>query len=170
MRKTAQKCSIMLSITAAAVALLLLVVLLGVLGIYTQTESGQKSMAKASIALPFVRAESYGKVAYEHYQAGEYAKAGRFYERALSRKPNDYSFASSAAMAYITGGDNDRAAELLKKCVQIKPEAVEPYVYLLSLYPNANSRPWEVAQLLKQGYEKTGDERLKDAANAFAQG
>ena len=59
---------------------------------------------------------------------------------------------------------------MLRKCVQIRPEAVEPYIYLLNLYPNANSRPWDVAQLLKKGYELTGDERLKDAANAFAQG
>ena len=72
-------------------------------------------------------------------------------------------------MAYLSAGNNDRAAEMLRKCIQLKPDEVAPYVYLLNLYPNASSRPWDVAQLLKQGFEKTGDARL-EAANDAPQG
>ena len=149
------------------VGILLFIVLLAILGFYALSDSGQMQLARINATLP-LRPEIYSRIAFEHYQASEYALSGRYYERALARDPGNYNFASSAAMAYLSGGNNDRAAEMLRKCVQIKPEAVEPYVYLLNLYPNANSRPCDVAQLLKQGYQLTGDERLKEAANAVA--
>ena len=49
---------------------------------------------------------------------------------------------------------------MLKRCIQIRPDALEPYIYLLNLYPNAAERPWDVTQLLQKGYENTGDSRL----------
>ena len=103
----------------------------------------------------------YGKLGYESYQSGDYARAGALYERALARKPDSYDYASSAAMAYVALGEKDKAAAMLKKCAELKPNAVEPYVYLLNLYPDVAGRPWEVAQLLQQGYERTGDARLR---------
>ena len=42
----------------------------------------------------------------------------------------------------------------------IDPAKLEPYIYLLKLYPDAASRPWDVTQLLQQGYQRTGDTRL----------
>ena len=146
------------------VGALLFLVLLAILGFYALSDPGQMTLAKINATLP-LRPEIYSRIAYDYYQSGDYAHSGVYYERALARQPDSYNYASSAAMAYISGGDNDRAAEMLRKCVQLKPDAVEPYVYLLSLYPNANSRPWDVAQLLKQGYERTGDARLQEAAN-----
>lgn len=150
------------------VGILLFLVLLAVLGIYLLSDAGQRSLARINATLP-LRADVYKVIAYEHYQSGEYAQSGTYYERALARDPGNYDFAASAAMAYLSAGDNDRAAEMLRKCIQLKPEAVEPYLYLLNLYPTANSRPWDVAQLLKQGYEKTGDQRLEAAANGIEQ-
>ena len=151
------------------VGILLFVVLLAILAFYALSDSGQMSLAKINATLP-LRAEIYSRVAFNHYQSGEYAQSGTYYERALARDPGNYNYASSAAMAYLAGGNNDRAAEMLRRCIQIRPEAVEPYVYLLGLYPNANSRPWDVAQLLKQGYQLTGDSRLEAAANENRQG
>lgn len=151
------------------VGILLFLILAAILAFYALSDSGQRTLAQINATLP-LRADVYKRLGYEAYQSGDYAQSGTYYERALAREPDNYDYASSAAMAYITGGDNDRAAEMLRKCVQLKPEAVEPYVYLLSLYPNANSRPWDVAQLLKQGYEKTGDTRLEAAANGTEQG
>ena len=150
------------------VGILLFLILLAVLAFYALSDAGQMSLAKINATLP-LRAEIYSKIAYEYYQSGDYAQAGLYYERALARDADSYNYASSAAMAYISGGNNDKAAEMLKKCVQLNPDAVEPYVYLLNLYPNADSRPWDVAQLLKRGYEKTGDARL-EAANDAPQG
>lgn len=146
------------------VGILLFLVLLAILGFYALSDSGQRSLARINATLP-LKPEIYMRMGYEFYQSGDYAQSGVYYERALARDPDNYDYASSAAMAYLTGGDNDKAAELLRKCIQLKPDAVEPYVYLLNLYPNANSRPWDVAQLLKQGYERTGDARLEAAAN-----
>lgn len=144
------------------VGVLLFLVLVAILAIYALSDAGQMQLARINATLP-LRADIYKVIAYEHYQSGEYAQSGIYYERALARAPGNYDYAASAAMAYLSAGDNDRAAEMLRKCIALKPEAVEPYLYLMNLYPNANSRPWDVAQLLTQGYELTGDERLKAA-------
>lgn len=150
------------------VGVLLFLVLLAVLALYALSDAGQRRLATINATLP-LRADIYKVMAYEYYQSGDYARSGVYYERALAREPGNYDYAASAAMAYLSAGDNDHAAEMLRKCVSLKPEAVEPYLYLLQLYPNANSRPWDVAQLLKQGYEKTGDQRLQEAAANGAQ-
>ena len=83
----------------------------------------------------------------------------------IPKDPQNGDYASSAAMAYISDNNTDKAAELLRRCAELEPKRVEPYIYLLNLYPNENSRPWDVAQMLRQGYEKTGDARLQAAAN-----
>jgi hypothetical protein len=49
---------------------------------------------------------------------------------------------------------------MLKKCVEINPTLLEPCIYLLKLYPDAAQRPWDITQLLQQGYQQTGDSRL----------
>lgn len=144
------------------VGVLLFLVLVAILAIYVLSDAGQMHLARINATLP-LRADIYKNIAYEHYKSGEYAQSGIYYERALARAPGDFDCATSAAMAYLSAGDNDRAAEMFRKSIALKPEAVEPYLYLMNLYPNANSRPWDVAQLLAQGYELTGDERLKAA-------
>ena len=60
----------------------------------------------------------------------------------------------------VDAGTNDPAAAMLKRCAEISPMLLEPYIYLLNLYPNAAERPWDVTQLLQKGYENTGDSRL----------
>ena len=37
---------------------------------------------------------------------------------------------------------------------------MEPYLYLLSSYPDEADRPLDVTKLLLQGYQQTGDDRL----------
>ena len=63
-------------------------------------------------------------------------------------------------MAYLRGRDTDKAAAMLKRCAEISPMLLEPYIYLLNLYPDAAQRPWDITQLLQQGYQQTGDARL----------
>ena len=143
------------------VALILLIALLGGLAFYAMTDAGQSQLARINVTLPFIKAEAYSKLGFDAYQAGNYAQAGAYYERALARKPDNFDFATSAAMAYYNDQNTDKAAEMLKKCVEIDPNAVTPYVYLLNLYPDAASRPSEITQLVQQGYQNTGDEQLK---------
>lgn len=142
------------------VGLALFVVLAALLTLYALSDAGQNALARLDVTLP-IKAEIYGRLGYESYQAEDYARSGAYYERALSREPGSYNYASSAAMAYINDDNIEKAAELLSKCIEINPSAVEPYIYLLNLYPDARERPIAVARLLEQGYLTTGDERLK---------
>ena len=140
---------------------LLLLLIVGGAVFFIMTDAGQTQLAKLPVNLPVVRAETYGRLGYDAYQAGDYAEAGAQYEHALQKDNKNYSYASSAAAAYIAGQDKDKAAEMLKKCIQLKPDAVEPYIHLLRLYPYALSRPEDITQLIDQGYLATGDARLK---------
>ena len=139
------------------VGLALFAILLLLIVIFAFSRAGQLSLARANVAWS---KDAYSTLGYQYFQAGDYSQAGLFYERALQRDPDSYSFASSAAMAYLEAGDNEKAAAMLKRCAQIDPAKLEPYVYLLKLYPDAASRPWDITQLLQQGYQQTGDDRL----------
>ena len=139
------------------VGLALFVILLLMFVIFAFSRAGQVSLARVNAAWS---KDAYSTLGYQYYQAGDYSQAGLYYERALQRDPNSYSFASSAAMAYLEAGDNEKAAAMLKRCAEIDPTKLEPYVYLLKLYPDAASRPWDITQLLQQGYQRTGDARL----------
>lgn len=139
------------------VGLALFVILILMFVIYAFSKPGQQTLAKLNLAWS---TEAYTRLGIENYQAGQYEQAGLFYERALQRAPNNYDYASSAAMAYVQAGNTDKAAAMLKRCAEIRPTSLEPYIYLLNLYPDAAQRPWDITQLLQQGYERTGDERL----------
>ena len=139
------------------VGLALFVILLLMFVIFAFSKSGQKSLARLNLAWS---TDAYSQLGYQSYQAERYDEAGLYYERALQREPDNYSFASSAAMAYVESGNREKAAEMLKRCAQINPQLLEPYIYLLNLYPDAADRPWDVTQLLQQGYQIIGDTRL----------
>lgn len=140
------------------VGLTLLVVLALMFAIYAASDSGQRSLARANLAW---KADVYGALGYQYYNEQRYEQSGLYYERALARKPDNYSYASSAAMAYYTGNNKDKATALLKKCIEIDPSRVEPYIYLLNLYPEAAQRPYDVTRLIQSGYQTTLDSRLK---------
>ncbi len=125
--------------------------------IYICSNSGQAALAKANLAW---KVDVYSALGFQSYQDQRYDEAGLYYERALARDPDNYSYASSAAMAYVTGNNIQKAASMLKKCIEISPKNVEPYVYLLNLYPEVSGRPWDITQLIQKGYEVTGDSRL----------
>lgn len=139
------------------VGLAMFTILLLLFVIYAFSRPGQVSLARLNLAW---RVDAYSTLGYQSYQTGDFADAGLYYERALQRSPDSYSFASSAAMAYLEAGQDEKAAAMLKRCAQIEPAKLEPYVYLLKLYPDAATRPWDVTQLLQQGYQRTGDSRL----------
>lgn len=139
------------------VSLALLVILLLLFVIYAFSRSGQLTLARANLAWS---TDAYSQLGYQSYQDQQYSLAGQYYERALQRDADNYSFASSAAMAYFEAGETEKSAAMLKRCIEINPTLLEPYVYLLRLYPDAAQRPWDVTQLLQQGYQQTGDVRL----------
>ena len=140
------------------VGLALFVILILMFVIYALSFSGQLTLAKINLAWS---AGAYSQLGDQSYEDGRYAQAGQYYERALQREGDSYSYASAAAMAYLEAKDTEKAAAMLKRCVQIDPDQLEPYIYLLNLYPEASERPWDVTPLLQQGYQRTGDDRLK---------
>ena len=141
------------------VGAILFLVLILVLVLYFLSDAGQASLARINATLP-IKSEIYAELGKQSYEAGDFRQPGVYYERALARDPQSYNWASSAVMSYIAEENTDKAVEMLKKCIEINPQAVEPYYYLMTLYPDASSRPWDVAQLIQQGYQMTGDARL----------
>jgi tetratricopeptide (TPR) repeat protein len=94
------------------VGLALFVILLLMFVIFAFSRAGQVSLARVNAAWS---KDAYSTLGYQYFQAGDYSQAGLFYERALQRDPDSYSFASSAAMAYLEAGDNEKAAAMLKE-------------------------------------------------------
>lgn len=139
------------------VGLTLFVILLLLIVIFALSRPGQLTLARVNLAWS---KEAYMQLGNASYNAEQYAQAGQYYERALKRDPNNYDYASSAALAYKEAGNTEKAAEMFKRCAAIRPDSKEPYIYLLNLYPYAAQRPWEITQLIQQGYERTHDESL----------
>ena len=142
----------------SVVGLLLFLILAVIVFVYVLSPKGQEALAKANLAW---RSDVYSRLGASSYNSGQYDQAGLYYERALSRTPDSYAYASSAARCYLDAANTQKAAEMLKKCIALQPDALDPYIYLLDLYPNAISRPLEVTQLIEQGYQRTGSDRLK---------
>ena len=142
------------------VGFILFLALILLLVFYFLSDAGQTSLARINATLPIVKSDIYAGLGRQYYEEGNYAQAGLYYERALAREPGSFNWASSAAMAYEKQGDIEKETDMLVKCIGIDPNAPEPYYYLLDLYPNASSRPADVAELLRQGYQITGDSRL----------
>lgn len=143
------------------VGLLLLALLTFVITLYALSGAGQTNLAKLNLAW---RPEVYSRLGKESYNVGQFQQAGVYYERALSRAPDNYGYASSAAKCYLDAKNTEKATEMLKKCIALMPTAEDPYVYLQGLYPDPVTRPLEVTQLLEEGYRMTGSERLREAA------
>ena len=147
------------------VGLILLAALAFIIGIYAVSDPGQTNLAKLNLAW---RPEVYSRLGRESYNVGRFQQAGAYYEQALRREPDNYSYASSAAKCYLDGKDRDRATAMLKRCIELMPTAEDPYIYLQGLYPDPVERPLEITQLLQQGYQMTGSERLREAAENAA--
>lgn len=139
------------------VGLILLAALLVIFLIWAAMPGGQRVLATANLAW---NASVYNDLGYEAYEAGQYERAAAYFERAFARDGDNYDYAHSAMVAYYEAEDTDASLTMLKKCIEMNPDSVEPYIELTTLYPEAASRPWEVQELLRQGYERTGDPSL----------
>lgn len=139
------------------VGLILLLILIVVCLIWAIMPKGQQMLATANLAWS---AETYNDLGYDAYKAEQYHQAATYFERALARDTDNYEYAHSAMVAYYEAGETDSALSMLKKCIEMRPDDPEPYHEMLILYPNGEERPWEVKELLRLGYERTGDESL----------
>lgn len=140
------------------VALTLFLVLGFIVICWLFSGTGQTALARANLAW---RASAYEELAFSAYEEGNYALSGSYYERALARDSDNYSYANSAGVAYFMAEDLMRATEMGKRAVEIDPSRLDGYQLLLRLYPDVATRPWEISSLLQSGYQLTGDESLK---------
>ncbi len=139
------------------VGLALLAVLLVVFLVWMMLPAGQRVLASANLAW---NAGVYNQLGNQAYEAGQYRQAARDFERAFARDSDNYDYAHSAMVAYYEAGDTEAALAMLKRCIDMDPGNPDPYIELTILYPDPAARPWEVQQLLRQGYERTGEESL----------
>ena len=140
------------------VALILMLILLVVCAAWGISPRGQRVLAQVNLAWS---AEAYADLAYEAYQKDSDLLAARYYEKALNRDPENYEYAHSAMVAYYEADKLEDAAAMLKKCVDLDPDNPEPYEELLILYPDAETRPWDISELIRMGYQRTGAQTLK---------
>lgn len=143
------------------VALALFLVVMAIVVGWTLSSAGQTALAQANLAW---RPQAYEKLGYEAYQNSQYALAAEYYARALQRDDDNFSDTYSAGVAYYRDGNVEKAAEMGRRAVEIAPSRADGYLLLQRLYPDASARPWEIQQLLQQGYQLTGDESLNDAS------
>lgn len=139
------------------VALILLAVVIVVLLLWSLSNAGQTTLAQMNLAW---KADVYSTLADQAYKAGSKLEAAQYYEKAFARESNNYEYAHSSMVAYYESGEIEKAAAMLKKCIAMRPNEVEPYQEMLVLYPDAASRPWEITEIVRDGYSRTGDERL----------
>ena len=139
------------------VGLLLFIVLVAICAFWANTGRGQTILARFNLAW---RAETYAELGYAAYQENNDLMAARYYEKALARDEDNYEYAHSAMVAYYEADQIEASASMLKRCIAMDPDNPEPYQELMILYPDAEQRPWEVKELIRQGYERTGDASL----------
>lgn len=139
------------------VAFSLFIVVMAILAGWAFSDAGQLALANANLAW---RPGAYERLGYEAYQQGQYTLSGNYYAKALSRDADKYDYAYSAGVAYYAAEDTARAAEMAKLAIEIDAGDADAYHLLLRLYPAAETRPWEITELIRQGYQMTGDAGL----------
>lgn len=139
------------------VALLLLALMGVIFAVWAFSPKGQLVLAKANLAWT---AQPYADLGYEAYHQDSDLLAARYYEKAAARDPGNYEYAHSAMVAYYEAEEIESAAAMLKKCIEMNPDSAEPYQEMLILYPDAQTRPWEIQELIRQGYARTGNPTL----------
>lgn len=139
------------------VGLILLLIVLVVCLVWAVSPKGQLALAQVNLAW---KAQPYADLGYDAYQQDSDLLAARYYEKALSRDETNYEYAHSAMVAYYEANEIESAAAMLKKCIELAPDNPEPYQEMLILYPDAATRPWEISELVRLGYQRTGNEAL----------
>lgn len=140
------------------VGLILMLILAIICAVWLFSPKGQLTLARVNLAW---KAQPYADLGYDAYQMDSDLLAAKYYEKAYARDHTNYEYAHSAMVAYYEAEKIEEAAAMLKHCVEMAPDNPEPYQEMLILYPDAQSRPWEITELIRLGYQRTGHEALK---------
>jgi len=139
------------------VTLLLLVITVAIVLIWANTDSAQYTLAKADMAW---KSDAYVQLAEEAFAIKDLSAAGYYYSAALRRDEGNLNYAILAANCYIEGGYTTKAIEAVRKCIDITPQNPDLYATLIQLYPDSSEISGADRQLIRKGYELTGDSRL----------
>ena len=140
------------------VGLILMLILAIIFAVWMFSPKGQLTLARVNLAWT---AQPYATLGHEAYKMDSDLLAAKYFEKAYSRDNSNYEYAHSAMVAYYEAEEIEAAAAMLKKCVEMAPDNPEPYQEMLILYPDAQSRPWEITELIRLGYQRTGHAALK---------
>lgn len=140
------------------VGMILLVVTAIIVLTWAFTSSAQLVLAQLDLAWS---ASAYASLGTEAYDAGQYGEAGHYFDVALSKDGSNAGYAIYAANSYIQGGETSKAIAAVKKLIAIEPDNANYYNTLMGLYGGYENMPDDAKALVDEGYERTGDERLK---------
>lgn len=140
------------------VGMILLAVTLTIVLTWAFTPNAQRVLARFDLAWS---APAYAALGTDAYDAGRYADAGRYFSAALQRDAANAGYAIYAANSFIQGGETGRAIGALKRLIALEPGNADYYATLMGLYEGYENLPEDARALIDEGYERTGDSRLK---------
>ena len=140
------------------VSLALMLMLVVIIAMWAFSNSGQRVLARFGASN---KPGIYAELGREAYDQSAFSAAGRWYEQALARDPDNYNYAYSAGVCYYEAQNAGKAETFFRQAIALRPDDANAYLYLRALYANANALPQDVAALLQQGYERTGNEQLR---------
>ncbi|MBQ4088545.1 MAG: zinc-ribbon domain-containing protein [Clostridia bacterium] len=139
------------------VTLLLLALTVAIVLIWANTDAAQYTLAKVDVAW---KSEAYARLAEEAYAANDLSAAGYYYSAALQRDADNYNYAVMAANSYIEGGYTAKALEALRTCIGMDPKNADLYAAMIQIQPDTAAISASDRELIRKGYELTGDSRL----------
>lgn len=119
--------------------------------------SGQQMMARFGLT---DNPTAYAGIAKSAYDAQNYATAAQNYYQALLLDDDNYEYALMTAQCYLLAGSDGAASTALTMAIDINASDIRAYRMLQQIYPNAQTRPAAVKELLSQGATLTGDASL----------
>lgn len=121
--------------------------------------SGQQMLARFGLT---DNASAYAGIAKNAYDAQNYSTAAQNYYQALLLDGDNYDYALMTAECYRMAGSTGPASTALTLAIEINASDIRAYRLLQQLYPEAQTRPAAVSELLKQGATLTGDASLNN--------
>lgn len=119
--------------------------------------SGQQMLARFGLT---DNPTAYAGIAQSAYDAQNYATAAQNYYQALLLDDDNYEYALMTAQCYQLAGSSGAASTALTMAIDINASDIRAYRLLQQIYPNAQTRPTAVTELLSQGATLTGDASL----------
>lgn len=121
--------------------------------------SGQQMMARFGLT---DNPAAYAAIAQNALEANNYSAAAQNYYQALLLDDDNYDYALKTAQCYQLAGSDGAASTALTMAIDINASDIRAYQQLQRLYPDRETRPKAVSELLSQGATLTGDASLRD--------